>query len=319
MIHIVVIQNGIKNCIDSANVYCNVIQNNNMITTDDSNNDNQSSLSNNAKSKSTCFSHSSIESGCDNKKCQNYVCQFNSFCCTSSWSFDCVLLAINYCCLEDFDHVTFPNIVKNVDDAITVSLPPTTAIPTIQHTIVSTTTNTPTTTSTSTINPTSITSIHEKEEQQRRIDPLLSSPSTLSSCKETAISKTSNILKNCILDHTNFVDNNSLKNGCNVSKCQEKVCKQDKFCCSSLWDQNCADLSKLICIVDELDEQDQENNINNNLQNINNECYKYSNTISGCKNNKKCESTVCTIHPYCCSISWGYDCVLAALELCCLE
>ena len=104
-----------KNCADTANVYCNPLQHNMDQTP--------------IELKSTCFSHSSTESGCDNQKCQNYVCEFNSFCCTSSWSFDCVLLAIDYCCLEDFGLV-LPDVndqfaVDSIDGSMSATYYPT--------------------------------------------------------------------------------------------------------------------------------------------------------------------------------------------------
>lgn len=54
---------------------------------------------------SSCYSYSNLmDPGCSNKSCEKFVCDMLPGCCSTSWNWDCVVAAFDYCCLEDFEN-----------------------------------------------------------------------------------------------------------------------------------------------------------------------------------------------------------------------
>lgn len=90
--------------------------------------------------------------------------------------------------------------------------------------------------------------------------------------------------------------------GCNDEECEDIICSSDPFCCSTEWDENCADEASQLC------EQ-----CNFGCPGLGT-CYTPNGT-PGCDNTECC-SAVCAIDVSCCSISWDQACVDNALQVC---
>ena len=89
---------------------------------------------------------------------------------------------------------------------------------------------------------------------------------------------------------------------CNDSNCCELVCKSDPECCSDIWDNNCVEIAKTLCL--------------GSCGNPNNGPCFVAHPTPGCSNELCCKS-VCEILPRCCEVMWDQSCVDMAVELGC--
>lgn len=90
--------------------------------------------------------------------------------------------------------------------------------------------------------------------------------------------------------------------GCDDAACQALVCAADSWCCTSGWDGMCVDEAEKfcgdLCFPDFGDST----------------CCAPHGGI-GC-DNFDCQSTVCTLDPFCCNTAWDLQCASEAVDLC---
>ena len=88
--------------------------------------------------------------------------------------------------------------------------------------------------------------------------------------------------------------------GCNTTECCTFVCLDDPFCCSDIWDQQCANRAIDIC---------------SSCENPANGPCDAVHPTPFC-NDSQCCYAVCEIEPFCCEIAWDQRCVNAAIKIC---
>jgi hypothetical protein len=90
--------------------------------------------------------------------------------------------------------------------------------------------------------------------------------------------------------------------GCGDITCQQIVCASDPFCCSSAWDQLCADAAGDSCVVC-------------GGGGAGDCCEEDGNGSPGCED-ATCQQIVCTSDPFCCDTLWDSICAEAAADDC---
>ncbi|KAL7572450.1 hypothetical protein ACA910_006627 [Epithemia clementina (nom. ined.)] len=106
--------------------------------------------------------------------------------------------------------------------------------------------------------------------------------------------------------------------GCDCASCQAAVCDADSFCCTTEWDGQCVEQATELCscnTCDDDDDDDDNNNGNGDGCDQCGDCIAIRSSELGCSC-PSCQTKVCQVDSYCCTLGWDLFCAITALSTC---